>query len=499
MLLTDLELRRAKENLTHFEQTFTQNQQEKLIPARYRLNLKLPHVSSFLNSDDILVATLDMLQNTWKRLAKIQILIEDPKLQPFDHEFEVHQNAIIRIFFWKQREPTYPIGNLVLSLTDLRMGADEKLLLLVEGLPRSKNIAEISVGWITPKIEKVLLNVQVRVNKKKGWPFSKARVYYILYTWEPNGNTMWKPIYRSEILTNLSNDPCSKAPMNYTGAVIRMDGNKVDENQTRSFRIEFLHYKATRQSHKILGSSVFSLQQLRQTVVPYGRLYLKVSNIPESELVGALQLLKTTLEYGKSSFRLEASFGGEISEDILYIDVEVLNKTRASVRRISFEISVYTDQGAWEKFYGSEMSPNLAAGECHSFSVAKLSEKKLQAGATRRWISIAFSRREGGRQLQVGVANTTLSDLSSGQVLPLENEEGLLRVRTMDRVTNGSSKAHLALCYEYGAEAPARENHVNDPMRMQQNPRNENRMPTERLFYSDYSRTDDSPCSSTSS
>ncbi|KAI0556971.1 hypothetical protein FGB62_365g012 [Gracilaria domingensis] len=498
MLITDLELRHAKESFSRFEQTLQQARQARFNPARFRLNMKLPHVSSFLSADEVLVATLDTLESTWKRLAKLQVDFEHPKLQPFDHEFKVHQHAIVRIIFWKRREPTQPIGHLVLSLNDLRMAANERLLVPIQGIPPSTNIAEVSISWITPKIEKVVLRVQLCVNKKKGWPFSNARLYYVLYTWKNEGCRRWDPIYRSEILTKLAIDPHSRAPMKYIGAMIRMDGTKPDENQTRQYRLEFFHYKATSpaaRAHKLLAFSVFSLQQLRQILVPNGRLPLKVTNFPRTELVGSLQLLESTLEYGKSTFRLEASLGGEVSEHIIYVDIDVLNATNAPSGRISFGISVYTDKGAWEKYYWSELSPSLAAGECHTFSVAKLSEKKLLAGANRRCISFAFFQGQGRQQRQLGAANTTLSDLSSDQVLPVEGA-GLLRVQTMERASNGVSRAHLALCFEYGAQTLAPpQNIVHEPMIMQPVAGDDNRIRTGRAD----DVTDDSPSNSNSS
>ncbi|PXF43063.1 hypothetical protein BWQ96_07210 [Gracilariopsis chorda] len=454
MLITDLELRHGAKKVEQFEYLLKHVVESRSKPALFRLQLRLPHASSFLDEGESLFATLDIHNGEWTRVSRLDVNIQSSEDQPFEHEFTARDSHDLRIQFWHGSDLAQPKGQLLSNLHAIAMATHERMQMSVAGLPRSRDTAELSLKWITPDVEKLIINVQIHINKKEGWPFSNARPYFVVYCWKSN-YSLWNPIYRSEVMTKRSIPPCSKRAMKFIGAMIKMDGKSVDKNQASAFRIEFFHYKTTG-IDKILGSYPFDLRQLRQLEPGNQRLNMRVSNFEEGHLVGDLRLIDSKLEYGKSTFTFDVEFGGDVGKDFVYLDLEVLNSSPSSIGRVSFEVSTYTPQGAWETFFSSERSHRLKSGESYRFDVAKFLERKLMNNRNCCPLGIKwYIGKEPGRRMcgSILIMIPDVLEKSSGDMLPLQEcEKGLIRIENLEKTTENGTKIHLGLCFVYGAQ-----------------------------------------------
>lgn len=456
MLITDMELRYAAETVSQLDSILTQRSNSRHQPALYNLQLRIPHAYSFVDRHDALLVTLDVDDGKWTPVGRLSFdstSSADPK--PFDHVFNADQACQLRVLFWRRPNDTIPIGQTFVNLLSIKKAAHERVEQQVIGLPRSRDTVEFSLHWLAPRVEKLLLYILVRIRKKEGWPFSMARPYFVIYRWETD-HSSWKPIYRSEIVTRQSLAPDSKGAMVFQGVEVSMNGNCIHEAHTTPMRIEFFHFK-TKSADKMLAYYCFNVQQMRQ-VAPSQSLDLTVSNFSEGELVGRLGLVESSLAYGKSTFKFEAAFGGDIGLDLIYIDMELNNQSTTEIQPVFFTLSGYTDQGTWEKFYKSERSPRLRKGESHRFYVAKMSERKVCAGRKRRSLSIGFFRDRGRKPTQLGHFETTLSDLFEnppGSTIALEGaDRAYVRIERVEKADLCGSILRIGICCEYGSIMP---------------------------------------------
>lgn len=455
MLISDLELRYGVKKVQQFHHILKHVAQSQSEPALFRLQLRVPHASSFLSDGDPLHATLDIHDAEWKPVSKLDLNVQSTDDQPFDHQFTARDCRDIRIHLWYGPDLSKPQGHIVSNLRTIAMAAHERLQMTVAGLPRSRDTAELSLKWVTPEVEKLILNIRVQINNKQGWPFSNARPYFAIYCWE-NKTSSWEPMYRSEVMTKANVPPGSQRALKYLGAMIKMDGTKVDDNQARRFRLEFLHYK-TMGSNKLLACYHFDLRQLRQ--VAHGqRLDLKVYKFPEGHLVGDLRLINSQLEFGKSTFTFNAEFGGDLGKDFVYLDFEVLNSSASSIGRVCFDVSMYLPQGKWELVFSSERSGRLACGASHRFDIVKF--LKAQLMEDRKYCPLKIKWYVGKQTTRRMCASllTVIPELlqhSSGDVLPLQEcTTGLMRVENVEKNTENGMKIYLGLCFVYGAPMP---------------------------------------------
>lgn len=307
--------------------------------------------------------------------------------------------------------------------------------------------AEFALSWITGVDDKLLLEVRVKINRKSGWPFSTNRPFFVLYRWEPRDKT-WTPLYRSEVLTKVSDHPDARGSMFFQLAEISthpadLHTNPPEEgNDTVPLRLEFFHYKTT-EDPKLLGSSAVSLFALRQAQHHGKTLALRLNTFPEGELVGKLLMVDSRISKSRYFFSLQAEFGGDVVGDFVYFDLSLtLSKGMPrgvwgiGLTRGFYCISRYNDKGRWEPVYRSEVSSCARGNHLFKYKIAKITAKKLNRGFDRRSLLIEFYREKvGSHNVVIGYIQTSVAALletAIGTELPIES-----------RISNCSGRARL--------------------------------------------------------
>lgn len=264
----------------------------------------------------------------WKELDRMYLdLFEARTLHTFQAVFYSGEEKLLRI------ELRSVAGAESLQEKPRFLGAVETLLLQVwqsqgEWMPLKLKETGLRSGVVKPQVSVVLeplrnmnyvvsFDLVVTVKKKKTWPFSSARPFYIIHRSEPDGT--WKPLYRSEVLLR---------PTERRGAMrfktIELKGGLVNDfNDNRPIRIEFLHFKLHGNNPRSLAFVETSVAALRQAA-NNSKLALEVKELSEGELCGALVLREAKVNSSRSHFVLETTFGDvdhPTETDTVYLDV----------------------------------------------------------------------------------------------------------------------------------------------------------------------------------
>eukprot|EP00177_Eucheuma_denticulatum_P008171 GFKZ01014878.1.p1 GENE.GFKZ01014878.1~~GFKZ01014878.1.p1 ORF type:complete len:512 (-),score=64.75 GFKZ01014878.1:2089-3624(-) len=434
-------------------------------PAEVRVLVRLPSASKHPNLE--FLVTLQIKQNGDTSHDSSAVRMNEPPMRMTEVErFYVKASAaadFVRFQHVFTRDQQYelcvtflinlggndmikPIGSATFLLDDIIAADNERKnvrLMSPDSRTLMNTTAEFTVRWT--KIVNAVLSFEVRmrvVDKNNGWPFATTKLFFILFRWEPQGDT-WMPLYQSEVLNKPSDAANAKGAMVFELAetFLKKANDGVD---TRPLRFEFFHLETTGDL-KLLGYLSTSMKRLRQARKS-SNLDLRLNSFQEGELSGNLVMKNSKITLNRHFFVIQADFGGHIKGNFICFDLTLTEEHRRPTWRAFrslrpfYLISRCSDNGVWEQVYRSEVLTQPAGKKAQRYQPAKLVQRKLSAGKKSRAISISFYyERVGGESIGIGYFNTTvetLFEVDVGNVFPLspsrmENSvdiEGYVRV-----------------------------------------------------------------------
>mmetsp|Transcript_3047 Transcript_3047/g.9305 ORF Transcript_3047/g.9305 Transcript_3047/m.9305 type:complete len:495 (-) Transcript_3047:986-2470(-) len=361
----------------------------------------------------------------WKELDRIYVDdFEARNMHTFQALFYSNEEKLIRIELRRvsssaeqSSKPTF-LGAVETLLMHVRESQGEWLHLrlketnLASGAPRPK--VSVVFEQLKNLNHVVTLDIAVTVKKKRDWPFSSARPFYIVYRSEPDGT--WNPLYRSEVLLRANE---RRQTMRFRPVDLN-SGRLNDYNDSRPIRIEFLHYKMNGSAPRVLGHVETSVAALRQTT-ENSELQLNVRDITEGSLSGAMYLRESAVNSSMSFFTLDALFGDVEADgdaDTVLLDVNcAVERTEAwpfNSSKLFFVVSqILQDRNS--VIHRSEMVSKPNDDGLHKFELVTLKQKSLinlVAGGQEPVIKVEFFHfKTSGNHRLLGHVNTTLESL----------------------------------------------------------------------------------------
>lgn len=328
------------------------------------------------------------------------------------------------------------LGYAVTSLNAILEAPNELVEVEIKSMDRTAVVgtARFGVEWIQDKSALMAFEVRTHVDKREGWPFSSKRIFFVLYRQEYDGQ--WTPLYRSEVREKKTNHPDSRGCMLFTIAEVNAN-TATAGNVDGAIRIEFFQYKTSRQRHKLLGSVMTSLKQLRQSD-PNTDLKMQVSAFTNAELVGRVLLERSRLSFQRSYFCLQAYFGGPDPVECNFVFVDLsLSYTKgffrsqpgATVRSVFSSNRPYyqlnrgdtKDPLDWgDVVYRSDGSVKHPGERMLKFQLAKVNIAKLTGGDLQRPVCISFHSGRGARIGRVKTSLASLMEMQPGNVMAIK-------------------------------------------------------------------------------
>lgn len=273
-----------------------------------------------------------------------------------------------------------------------------------------------------------IFEVKMQVDKKAGWPFSSARLFFVIYA--RNANDRWLPVYRSEVLTKPSDHPDAEKSMFFAPAEVKnADLISPDRRALRSqddqfvLRIEFFHYKTSAPSILIgyLETTAIKLRQAQvDNLVP-----LHVNSFTKGELVGSMTLRKKEITANTSYYSFMVKFGGELKKQFVVFDVSVnfANSKRVNAfTKPYFMVRRGNEDGPL--VYYSER-PRQNRGGRYEYKSVRISKKKLFGKIDDKYRPLLlglYTWRLRKENMQLATIETSVLDLLAkdvGTKLPL--------------------------------------------------------------------------------
>lgn len=286
---------------------------------------------------------------------------------------------------------------------------------LESGYGFAETKAEFRLEWMSLGDAMINLEMRIKVKRKSGWPFPKARPFFVVTIWDP-ADKSWAPRYRSEILTRQN-------AVNITGGVITFQmvelnlGKSRIEADNRTIRLELFHGPKNDESHLIAFLNT-DLRKLRATEVG-SRLKLNLKTFPSGELVGNVHLHSSRITLSRQFFSLQVELGGEVSKPWVFLELLMTNEsnlTTGNGKRLKpqYLVSAYSRDTRWEQIYRSEpLRHNWRGTSTMRYKTAKFSEAKLSKGDSNRQVSLSFYYESGEENgaVKIGYMITTLATL----------------------------------------------------------------------------------------
>lgn len=414
-------------------------------PAEIRVLVRLPEANHF--SDVDIIGALQVLEHDMEpamQFTEVERYSATPAdaviFYRFEHIFNVNSSYDLRVNFYVNtyinlRLTKEPIGSATVQLTDIIHATNEKRevqLLSPEGDRRLNMNAEFALEYARLLSAMLCIEIRVKVDKTKGWPFDTVRVFFVLFRWDPTSQATWTALYRSEVLVKPTDHPGANGFMVFQEVQKNLKQAIDGVNDDRPLRLEFFQYQEG-QDGLLLGYFTTSLRHLRQQKSG-NELNIQVNTYPQGELIGKLHMVTSRVTMKRHYFSLQMEFGGVVEGDFVYFDIVLSEETRGTLwkghnsQRPFYKIVRYSDQGKWEEVYRSE-TPSLSRSSKrrYKFKVAKLSERKLAGGKSRSSFLIVFSFEDlSKKEVPAGHFQTTIEELTGakpGHVFPLKSPD----------------------------------------------------------------------------
>lgn len=391
--------------------------------------------------------------------------------------FEHGNETPMRVEFFIVESETlleYELGYADISLAQI-LGTPEgkmdvALLSMEHHGPVGRDVS-FGVDWVYEPDAVLALELFVKVDRKRGWPFVSNRVFFIVFRKEAFADEQWKPIYLSEVRVKQTDHPQANGCMMYTVAELSIQ--EVLSGEDCALRIEFFQYKTKTSRHEHLGHFLTSLAELRQAKSG-SDLGLHLNSFTNAEIVGRSTMTKSRFTARCALFTIHTEFGGPVDGNYLFLDFSLAytkdcfrsqqvtgSRHLFSSGRPYYQLSCGIDMHN-EVIHRSVKSAKTIGSRFIKFPLAKINVERLKG--TYEDNSLCFSLYSSAAVL-VAWVRTTLSDLvnlPNGSLLSVtilvggRNKVGFLvldrRELTNNEEPNGV--AYISLRCVLGQESP---------------------------------------------
>ena len=312
-------------------------------------------------------------------------------------------------------------------LSDLMKHQGKDLILKAQHQTKDDINGTVSfcVSYMRALHHRFACQLNLHINRSEAWPFKSARIFFILFTEAENSskdNRRWLPRWRSDVMTPES-PLCDRHGVMHFPLVI-LPNSEVRLNDNTKIRIEFFHFKRTGDGIMIgyIQTTAAALRSLELDSL----LALRVSDYPQSELVGTARLIEKRITAKTQFYTIKAEFGGKVNGDIFVFNVTCANRNR-SKSKLFFTICREPDLSV--AMYRSGKPGKTPLG--YQFPEAGISMKRMRGTkGEETMVALRLFRklRFNGNCAQLAEVQLSLGEwlsLSKGDELSVKGDEGI--------------------------------------------------------------------------